>query len=314
MLLHAVERDAQIEPASLRARLVRAFMGTSGCVLSAVGHRGYWHLCRAAAAILSGDERCTIRFAEDALFRCHLADPYWNRLVSRCYCYEPEIGHVLSRLRTSEYVFIDCGANYGFWSVLVTSRRLGAKKAIAVEPNPDTYRMLCANNLLNGNRIVTMQRALASRSGQSMIMHGDVDHASASVRPPTADHLELRGQPVLTISLDDLADEFAPGVSPIVLKLDVEGSEIDALKGAARLLSRPTLIIYEDHGRDRSCMVSRFIHDELCMRVFFVGSGGAAIEMTDTNQILARKKRVSKGYNFFAFNAGYGFFSHAFSS
>ena len=47
--------------------------------------------------------------------------------------YEPEMLSIFQTIRDQDYSFVDCGANFGYWSVLVTGARLGRHPAIAVE-------------------------------------------------------------------------------------------------------------------------------------------------------------------------------------
>ena len=51
-------------------------------------------------------------------------------------------------------------------------------------------------------------------------------------------------------SLDDLMDRMDLSTKRLVLKLDVEGVEIGAMIGAARLLKTDCVVICEDHGSD----------------------------------------------------------------
>ena len=65
------------------------------------------------------------------------------------------------------------------------------------------------------------------------------------------------------MTLDSLLDQglVTPG-QRLVIKLDVEGMEIDAAKGGKRLLKNETVIILEDHGADRAHTVSRYLLNE----------------------------------------------------
>ena len=58
--------------------------------------------------------------------------------------------------------------------------------------------------------------------------------------------------------IDNIVNKFTID-NKIILKLDVEGNEINALKGAARTLRKKILIIYEDHGSDFTHKNTRFL-------------------------------------------------------
>ncbi len=71
------------------------------------------------------------------------------------------------------------------------------------------------------------------------------------------------------MTLDSLLDGGL--VTPqqrLVIKLDVEGMEIDAAKGSKRLLENETVLILEDHGADRDHTVSRYLLTQTPCRVF----------------------------------------------
>src|SRR4051794_29296753 len=52
-----------------------------------------------------------------------------------------------------DYTLLDCGANYGYWSVLVSSAPYGSHKAIAIEPSSENFAKLANNAQINGNRL-----------------------------------------------------------------------------------------------------------------------------------------------------------------
>ena len=55
------------------------------------------------------------------------------------------------------------------------------------------------------------------------------------------------------IALDDLVDDGKVSASgKYLIKLDVEGVEIEAIKGGARLLQGDSVILCEEHGGDRA--------------------------------------------------------------
>ena len=53
-----------------------------------------------------------------------------------------------------------------------------------------------------------------------------------------------------------------------MLKLDVEGVEEAALRGASEMLARDTLLVYEEQSSDKIHANTRFVTEELGMSVF----------------------------------------------
>ena len=103
-----------------------------------------------------------------------------------------------------------------------------------------------------------------------------------------------------TITIDDLAESMVSGDELLIVKLDVEGMEIEALKGASRSLSRAAVVMYEDHGSDSESRVTRFVLEELGLKIFFWNSGRGFVAVEDLKAACDLKTRSNKGYNFFA--------------
>ena len=108
-----------------------------------------------------------------------------------------------------------------------------------------------------------------------------------------------------TITIDDIFRDhirFEPTL--MVVKIDVEGSEVDALSGATETLRRNTLLIYEDHGRETDSNVSAHILNHLGLDVFHCDRNGRVRRMLDVAAVNEVKTRASAGYNFCAAVAG----------
>lgn len=120
---------------------------------------------------------------------------------------------------------IDCGANVGMTSCLFAKHVGPAGRVIAIEADSTNVDKISANAELNGlSNITVMHRAVGQSTGMAVLFQ--VERVVAEARP---DH---RCEAVSTIALDDLFDEFKPNV----VKVDIEGQEVNALRGARRLL------------------------------------------------------------------------------
>lgn len=268
-------------------------------------YRGFFKLARWLGRLTPPGQRCVVDLAPDARFAFLAADPYWNRLIAGRFDYERELHFVLRRIADVEYTFIDAGANYGYWSVLVTSHRYGAKPTVAIEPVTHTFRVLEENRHLNADRFEILQRALCdSERGDVVVRYaGAVSEASASasvVEGEAADDPESEMVP--STSIDAVLAEFAPAGEPVVLKLDVEGMEIPALQGARTLDRREWLVSYEDHGSDRSCRNTAFAMG--LDASIFCADGGRVRRIKSLDQVRRVKSRRHRGYNFFAASRG----------
>jgi FkbM family methyltransferase len=140
----------------------------------------------------------------------------------------------------------DVGANIGYVA-LVAARIVGPHgHVVAIEPDAGCAAAIRANAALNGlDAIEVLDVAASDRSGAAdlLVVRDRLWTRLASV----GDHaLCERRVAVRTVALDDV--DRPP---PAVVKIDVEGAELDVVAGMTRLLreARP-LVICEMHGRN----------------------------------------------------------------
>jgi FkbM family methyltransferase len=164
---------------------------------------------------------------DDARFAFPFGDGYWSLLFDRRYVYEGEIDRFLRSIASVDYAFIDGGANFGYWSVLISSQPYGGHPVVAIEASSANADRLARNAALNNGRFKVLHRAIGSKAGVPVWLSGAKHEA---FRIGEASNGEA-GETVETIALDSLLDLglVLPG-QPLVIKLDVEGMEIDAVK------------------------------------------------------------------------------------
>jgi FkbM family methyltransferase len=240
-----------------------------------------------------------VHFTDGSRLYFRLDDVYWNAFIRQPHLdYEPEIGKFLLRLKEIDYLFFDCGANIGYWSVLVTSEMLGRKRTIALEPSQETIAILQQNCNANGQRFEICRKALSEHEGQRLFFISNGPHAARHIVETQGGRL-AHIEPVISTTIDALARQLQlTDNDRIVVKLDVEGAEIRALKGAHQVLKRDALIIYEDHGNDRSHATTRFVFDELRFPVFSIAADGTITELKELCTLDRVKKDPKLGYNF----------------
>ena len=134
----------------------------------------------------------------------------------------------------------DIGAFHGLLSLFFANQ---ARKVVAWEPNSLNRQRLQDNLRLNGFTNVTVRPyGLASRPSTAEMSFDPLAPGTASV-----DGKLTRGAQRETIELRVLDDEQGLD-APDLIKIDVEGFELEVLKGASKTLSsRPTLFL-EMHG------------------------------------------------------------------
>lgn len=262
-------------------------------------HRFAWML---GAQAFTRAHYVDIEMPRRYLLRIYLADGYWIRLLFANHDYEPEIALILRRCRPlGALCFIDGGANLGYWALFAAHTLKQHSPIVAVEPAPHSFKRLEENCSINKESIKCLNLAVWSTEGETLSFASDIDwHGSA--------HILAKGEvrsgtlrdvsQVRTITVDSIVRSIA--FCPlIILKLDVEGAERQALSGASRTLrERDTLIIYEDHGKDPECRVSAYLF-ELRMLVFGIVDGRPHF-YGSVDQIRETKVNPCRGYNFFA--------------
>jgi len=214
-----------------------------------VGYRGWGFLTNFIGnRIFDPDRTISVPIHNSTTLRIFLNDPYWMLMVVDDREFEKGVGHALKRLLAADTLFLDCGANHGYWSLLGAECQA---TTVAVEADADNYDKLMWNCQENGDGFVCVHAAVAAESGLTVRLKSvGYNHAGIFVagykvprRGAAMDHGSTQ-----TTTIDDLVAEHSPTANaPIVIKLDVEGSEVEALKGApATMRDRNVTFIFED--------------------------------------------------------------------
>ncbi|SME91517.1 methyltransferase, FkbM family [Tistlia consotensis] len=200
-----------------------------------------------------------------------LAFPIWLRLGPNLSLLlasrrsEPEERALFGRLVALQRTrcLWDVGANVGLYLFDFVGRRPEAE-ALAVEPDPGN--LACLRRTLRDQRLERVEivaAAVAERTGRQRFQSDPVTGATGGLEaeglvPFVTLHYGM-AVPVIeveTLRLDDLLDGRQP---PDLVKLDIEGGELPALRGAPRLLSevRPVLLLEVSARRDETVALLR---------------------------------------------------------
>ena len=157
--------------------------------------------------------------------------------------YEPEVwARFLDEVRDGDVV-VDIGANVGFYAIAAAQR--GAR-VVAFEPDASAARALRRHIRLNRVRahIEVVPALVGADDGASVLAQRERSFVSSAATLYLS--AETSYQVVPRVSLDSALVDY-PSVA--VLKIDVEGYELDVLKGARRLLAerKPRFIMVEVH-------------------------------------------------------------------
>jgi FkbM family methyltransferase len=274
---------------------VAAFALSSGSkVSSTFSHRGYNGCANLLRKLLPARD-IAIKLNPDATFAFPYGDGYWSKLLNRSFRYEDELELLFRDSVAVDYIFIDCGANFGYWSVLVSSAPYGSHRAIAIEPSSQNFAKLKNNAEINGNRFEAIKCAIGASRGTARL--SGTKHEAFSIAGETGSG----GEDVPVMALDDLlADGKISANGKYLIKLDVEGVEIEAIKGGARLLQGDIILLCEEHGNDPHHTVSRYILEQTPLKLIVYDPRSQRLETVTELSILDRIKLSSNvGYNVF---------------
>ena len=84
----------------------------------------------------------------------------------------------------------------------------------------------------------------------------------------------------------------------MIVKLDVEGAEAQAVRGARDALHAGAILLYEDHGSDRECKATEAVLD-MGLRVFALDPHKLS-RLHTVADVRTRKSNAHSGYNFVA--------------
>lgn len=269
--------------------------------------RGFGLTVRMLGRVFPGAGQWVVAgLASGGRLRIPLDDTYWLAWAASGGVYEPDLDPVLRRLLARAGRFLDCGANIGYWSVVARHSMPPGAEVIAVEPGFETFERLRDNVALNGGAVRCVQAAVWSEDLDAIAFsYRPRDHSGASVTatrtdPAAVDHPQ---SVVPAVTIDTLLSAAAPGLT--VVKLDVEGAEIEALRGASATLRTDFVLLYEDHGRNPESRVTSFVQQLGLATYFLDPESGALVEIGDVSALRERKRDPSRGYNLLACRPGF---------
>ncbi|MDR1361960.1 MAG: FkbM family methyltransferase, partial [Holosporaceae bacterium] len=163
--------------------------------------------------------------------------------------YDPNNLVIVDALLKKDDVFIDVGANMGYFSLLISQTLNENGHIYALEPSKRDFDRLAENIELNdlGDTISHYRYAVTDAKGSAELQIATEERNALNTLGSdfSVSGLEkICTETVPTISLDEFVAE--EGISKVnVIKLDVEGSELKALMGARKTIQKhkPTIML-----------------------------------------------------------------------
>lgn len=164
----------------------------------------------------------------------------WRRIMTTG-GYEGDVRRALQSLLKPTDVCVDVGANIGVHSIAM-ARNVPEGHVHAIEPVPAARALLQTNIARNAIPNVTVHPVAIANTAGHAIFNVTKDSVYSSLSATGRDRV-VEQHEVAVETLDRL---FPGGID--VLKIDIEGGELDCLHGATRLLGgrrRPRIIVCE---------------------------------------------------------------------
>lgn len=145
--------------------------------------------------------------------------------------YEKAVTDYLKERLTNNTLFIDIGANIGYYTTIMAKL---CKNIIAFEPVDENYRIILDNLKMNQIQNVTVEKKAISFNKYDKIFLSDIGHGMHSITEKSTNDY----QTIETVGLEDyfFSKNIDIYTTDIVIKSDTEGHELEVLK------SIPTLI------------------------------------------------------------------------
>ncbi len=147
---------------------------------------------------------------------------------------QPQTSRILSHLRPG-MTFVDVGANVGYYSAMASSI-VGAGRVVSYEPNPYAFQRLTGwVEASQAKNVTPVCAALGGGEGTLNTYFADCDNHTTSL-VPSVDPVHLSETTEVNVkTLDAEAERL--GIRHIdVMKIDVDGYELEVFKGSSRLL------------------------------------------------------------------------------
>lgn len=154
--------------------------------------------------------------------------------------YEDYSTRLVERLASRIDLFLDVGAHYGFYSLIVGKANKNCS-IVSFEPVVENFQVLSQNILLNNLRNVKpINKAVFTSSGEKEFHISTASDNSAFIKHPATD--TLRSLIVETVSLNEyLANSVGKSV---LIKIDTEGAEFEILESLTEELQRNKKIYF----------------------------------------------------------------------
>lgn len=200
-------------------------------------------------------QACAELLSRATRFQTSHEDPLRYRMQLLTGTYEADTVDLVRKVTKSGMVALDIGANVGYYTRLLSTLVGSSGHVFAFEPNPHIFSLL-RRNTGKLNNVSLVEMAVGHIVGQATLYDSLSESGGASLRydarevadlravhlgqtlaPRLVENLPSASYKVRTTSVDSyLAERHIPEVN--VVKIDIEGAEMDALRGMEDFVQR----------------------------------------------------------------------------
>ena len=153
------------------------------------------------------------------------------RFVQQYQTHEEFTACLIRQMSKGMAAYFDIGAHIGFYNALVGVTNPGCVN-FAFEPIPENVQILKKNISLNKCHVNVIQAAVSDKTGTSVFQMSEASDNSGFIANPNAEIID--NITVDVVKIDDYLNEIPQG--PILIKIDVEGNELNVINGMGRLI------------------------------------------------------------------------------
>ena len=143
----------------------------------------------------------------------------------------------------NKILFLDCGCNYGFYSFYASSLNT-LNEVISIEASVNTSKEFIKNLSLNNfSNINFLNKAISNTDNDDINFYeSENDWESSQIHSDFKLNFKTK---IKSVKIDSLLSDFSLEKYIIIIKLDLEGNEVNAIKGALDIIQKtnPLIII-----------------------------------------------------------------------
>jgi FkbM family methyltransferase len=187
-------------------------------------------------------------------------------------------------------IIIDIGANIGYYTLLFARLAGNVGKVYAFEPDPRNYTLLEKNIRTNNHMNVKLEKMAVSDKKTKSKLYLKDSGVGSSINNSNIDKVDEID--IDTISLDDYFKDNS--INPDFIKIDIEGHELNALKGMKSFLqlNNKVQIMVEYNPLTKNY----FNSDPMDSLNFLAEFGFKFRDLNSNSQIFLNSNQVTKKY------------------